>query len=481
MKPYGWARLPCFCLIYACSLTEATAQPAAIPAEPPAEHREKLSIPSADARRQSLARVKDVFRDDFAAATTLPKKRELSRRLYEQAEASENPADRWTLLVEALRLATEAADADLVVEALGAAKNHFAPTDPGWQIEILARIAPKATPESGPKLAVACLDAAKLSSAAGQDDVALKAVGVALGIARKTRDEDLLARVTRFQQSIKERQRLEKELEPLLKKLEEFPSDREANTLAGIALCLKADRWDEGLPKLAKGNDESLAAIARIEIASPNNSGQRVLLGDKWWDWADGQKQPLQMLGESRAVYHYALAVNDLQGLDRVRLEKRIQGVQRQSGGTGETVFLADLPEKKVSNNLDFTKGGVVYGVPFKVMGKEYPKALSAVPKSISASSIEYVIPAGGRRCRGKVGLFRPAHAKPGEQPRDPFVFEIAVDGETIWKSPPLKNLDDTAAFDVNLGSSRTVELLTRAVGSNSYGWAAWLDPVIVK
>jgi hypothetical protein len=48
------------------------------------------------------------------------------------------------------------------------------------------------------------------------------------------------------------------------------------------------------------------------------------------------------------------MAVNDLQGLDHVRLEERIDGLQRQSGGTRETVFLADMPKKEISGQVRF-------------------------------------------------------------------------------------------------------------------------------
>jgi hypothetical protein len=443
----------------------------------------KQDKPSAAAMRQSLDRVKDVFRDEFASATSPTRKRELARHLCEQAHQCENSADRWTLLTEALRLATEAVDVDAAMDIMHAAEANFVIADLAtWQLETLTRLAPKATGENSEKIAAACLDAAKSALAADHDDIAVKAIGLAVGIARKTRDEELLSRATRLQQSIKERQRLEKDLAPLLMQVADNPSDAETNTLAGVTLCLRANRWKEGLPMLARSNDELLAFIAREEMSEPTTSQQRLALGDQWWDWANHQKAPLELLAQSRAVHHYALAIRELQGLDRVRLEKRIDAVHRKTGGTGETVFLADLAENQVVGQESFVKGATTArGTTFTVGGKSFPKALSAIPKASSTAVIQYTLPSGARRCRGKAGIYRPSHAKPGEQPLEPIIFEIVIDGESVWQSPPLIKLDDTTAFDVELGTARTLELRMRCAGSNWCAWGAWLDPVILK
>ena len=278
-----------------------------------------------------MDRVREVFRDEFAKATTVPKKRELARTLFEQAAGSEVEADRWVMLAEAMRLATEATDANAALDAMDAMESQFAIPDPAWRLDALARFAPKASAEAGQKIAAACLETAKHALADNQDQIALKAVGVALGIARRNRDEDLISRVTRFQQGIRDRERLEKELEPLLRNVAESPTDPEANTAAGVALCLKANRWDEGLPKLFRGDDRILSAIAKDELAESYGVKERVALGDKWWDWAVTQKSPLQVLAQSRAVHHYSFAVNDV----LLAYEHSLRAIFDVASGTG--------------------------------------------------------------------------------------------------------------------------------------------------
>jgi len=443
----------------------------------------KTTLPSADARRQSLKCVKGLFREEFAKSPTLPKKRELARALLDEAAGSEGTVDRWVMLAEALRLAIEATAVDAARDTMDAIGSQLAIPDPAWQLKTLAQLAPKASAEAAETIAEDCLEMAKRALAVEHDQIAVKAGSAALGIAHRNPHEDLFARVTRFHQSIRDRQRLEKGLEPELRKVAESPSVLAANTAVGIALCLKASRWDEGLPMLASGDDSLLAAIATNELAESHSAKERFALGDQWRDWADAQKAPLEALAQSRAVHHCSFAVNELHGLDRVRLERRIAAIQRQPGGTGEMIFPADLPEKEATGQDSFTKGNnTAGGGKVAVRGKSFEKAVKATLKGSNATSaVEYALPTGSRRCRGKVALYRPGHAKPGEKPGDPGLFEIVVDGETIRRSPPLKKLDYTASFDVDLGAGRTLRLRMHYPGSNWCAWGTWLDPVIVK
>ena len=163
-------------------------------------------------------------------------------------------------------------------------------------------------------------------------------------------------------------------------------------------------------------------------------------------------------------------------------MEKRISQVAAAGGGTGETTFLADIPEaevKGVTNNY-FSKNGTL-GTSFTVSGKQFPKAIMALPDANSTSTVAYRLPAGVVRARGRVGIFTPPHAKPADQPAAPLAFQLVADGEVAWSSPPLKKRDDTAAFDVAIRNASKLELRTICTGHNNNGWGAWLDPEIVK
>jgi hypothetical protein len=312
--------------------------------------------------------------------------------------------------------------------------------------------------------------------------VAAKAVTLASGIARKTKNAGLLADATRLQQKTKERQRVAKELEPLLEKVQASPADPDVNLEAGRALCLKADRWTEGLPLLAKGSDAGLARVATLEAADPKTPADLIRLADGWWDWGDGQKPPWKLPAQTHAAVLYGRVVNELQGLDKARVEKRIATVAASGGGTGQTTFLADVQEAEVRGvvNNFFSKNGTL-GKPFTVAGKTFPKAVMSLPDANATAVVTYRLPAGVVRARGRVGIFTPDHAKPADQPSAPMTFQLVADGEVVWTSPPLKKRDDTAAFDVAIRNASKLELNTTCTGLNNNNWGAWLDPAIVK
>ena len=467
-------------------MDQADAKPAdaAAPAHPsvaqPADQR--IPVPSADARRTSAARVKEIYADDYAAAGPPAKKAEFAKRLVEQARSTADHADRWTLLTEALRLATEAGDVATALPLIDRFPTEFAVERHASRLEALTRLATKSSGPTADEVASACLEVARDADKGGEEELVAKAVTLASGIARKTKNAGLLADATRLQQKAKERQKVAKELEPLLEKVRASPADPEANLEAGRVLCLKADRWRDGLAMLAKGSDPALARIAATEAADPKAPTDLIRLADAWWDWADSQKPPWKLPAQTHAVSIYGRVVNDLQGLDKARVEKRIATVAAAGGGTGQMMFLADLQEaevKGVVNNF-FSKNGTL-GKPFTVGGKPFPKAVMALPDSRATATVAYRLPAGVVRARGRVGIFTPDHAKPADQPSAPMTFQLVADGEVVWTSPPLGKRDDTAAFDVAIRNASKLELNTTCTGLNNNNWGAWLDPAIVK
>jgi hypothetical protein len=460
--------------------TESAAAPK--PASPqPADPR--TPAPSPEARRASLARVKEIFADDYAAAGPPAKKAEFAKRLAEQAGQTQDAADRWALLTESLRMATDGGDVATALPLIDRIPAEFAVERHASRLDALTRLGTKAAGPALDEVAAAVLDLARDADKAGDEDVATKAIALASGIARKTKNAGLLADATRLQQKSKERQKVTKELAPLLEKVAATPADPEANLEAGRALCLKAERWDEGLPLLAKGSDAALARLAAAERANPTAPADLIKLADGWRDWADAQKPPWKLPAQTRAAATYGRIVNDLQGLDKARVEKRIANVAASGGGTGQTVFLADLQETEVRDVLDehaFARDGKLYGKPFTVKGKQYTKAIMSLPKA-NSTAVVYRLPAGAVRLRGHVGIFTPDYAKPDDQPASPLTFEIVADGTVVWCSPGLKKRDDTALFDVAIRNASKLELRITATGRNTNAWAAWLDPVIVK
>lgn len=444
----------------------------------------RIAIPSAEARRASLARVQEIFADDYAGAYSPAKKSECAKRLVDQASQTHDPADRWTLLNEALRMATDCGDVATALSIIARITAEYQVDRYASRLEALTPLGGKAAGQAVDELVNAILELARDADNADEEEVASKASALASSLARKSKNEGLIADAARLQQKIRERRKVAKELAPLLEKVAASPGDPAANLEAGRALCFKADRWDEGLRLLARGSDAALARLASAELANPTTPADVIKLADGWWDWADGQKTPWKLPAQIRAAMTYGRVVNELQGLDKARVEKRISTVAAAGGGTGQSMFLADLKEVEVRDPLDdqcFVKDGTLYGKPFAVKGKHFVKAIMALPKANASSGVVFRLPAGAVRLRGHVGICTPAHAKPGDQPASPMTFAIVADDTVLWTSPPLKKRDETALFDVAIRNASKLELRTTATGHNANAWGAWLDPVIVK
>jgi hypothetical protein len=87
------------------------------------------------------------------------------------------------------------------------------------------------------------------------------------------------------------------------------------------------------LPLLAGGADDDLATVAKLELQPIASPAARVKLGDAWWAYAEKQKGDSALAAETRSREHYAVALNGLSGLDKVRIQKRLgEAVAKRSG-----------------------------------------------------------------------------------------------------------------------------------------------------
>ena len=451
------------------------ASPSARSADP------RAPVPPAQPLARSEARIREVFADELKSANTPAEKSDVARRLAEHAGSTADPSDRFALLALALDKAIEAGDVAGGSGFIERISREFAVEAPAWKLDAAARLAAKAGLGGSGDVAALYLVISREAMEAGDDDSAMKAVALAVGSARKAQNPDLMARAMRLQQKLKERQAVDRELRPLLEAVAANPSDPAANRDAGKVLCLKAERWADGLPLLAKGDDDLLRQIAAAEMNLGDVPAGWVALADAWWDWSDTQKAPWKIAAKARAASHYERALGSLVGLEQARVEKRLAMASRQIGGSGKAVFLADLPEKSVAGHVMFSKDGQCFGKPFAVGGKAFPKSITALPKAKAFSTVAYAIPPGALRCRGRVGIFTPATAKPGEKPASPLVFQVVIDGDVAWRSPPLQKLGDTVGFDVHLDGGRVLELQTAVGDSDWCSWGTWLDPVLIK
>lgn len=437
-------------------------------------HPNKAPVPAAAAARQSLANVKEIFREEFAGATTPEKKLAFARFLLTQADKTPEPIDRWVLFTESMRMASDAGDLSLSFDAIAKASQQFRVDADSLQLGAITNMGTKAAADGIPDLARASLAIAQKAADKGNTQTAQKAISLASGFATKARNKTLVAEVAKVQRVIREREKNDKDLAAIKAKLQASPGDADVGLDAGKYFCFKVDNWERGLPLLAKGSDLELARLAQADMNAGTDPPAITAAADAWWAWAEREKPPRKAAAFSRAARLYESVVADTNGLERARLEKRIRQALADNSG-GKRIYLADIKEQKTRGlNMPLTKDGTFNGKPLTCSGKPWSRSLVAMP--FDKASLVYELPRGSKRLIGAAGVFTPAGAT--GQPGSPLVFEIIVDGHVAWTSPPLSKRDESVAFEVELYGASEIELVTKCTNPNS-AWAAWLDPAI--
>jgi len=109
------------------------------------------------------------------------------------------------------------------------------------------------------------------------------------------------------------------------------PSDADANLAVGGWYCFEKGDWERGLPLLARGSDAVLAALARQELAAPDTPEGQLKLADQWWESAEKAKGTAKGSMQARAVDWYQKLLPELAGLDKLRIEKRLEEIEARS------------------------------------------------------------------------------------------------------------------------------------------------------
>ncbi len=268
----------------------------------PAAAREP--IPAAAALAAAEARVRETHEDDFRAGETDPKP--LVQKLLAAAEQSDDPAFDYALLLEAEKAAVAAGAVGLAMDAVDARAEQFDIDRLQARVERVADcLTPKARTDVGRLKALweyaienaensladeSLPTAKKAAETAGQIAKALLAAG------RARKDESLVADSVEKQtyaqslgKSIGRRSVLLADYRKAVETLASDADDPKANGIVGRYLCFEKNAWSEGLPALAKGDQENLAAAAAAEVAMSSKKEERpaseemLAVADAWW------------------------------------------------------------------------------------------------------------------------------------------------------------------------------------------------------
>ena len=289
--------------------------------------QQKAPIPDAEAEKHGRQATRELFGEKFDRAKTIADRLALAKEMRDTACKVQNgSADQYALLVIANSLAVSAGDVPAAMDAVDMLATRFEVSAAKLKAEALLALA-KPTPRSNQQKAVAEEAVKILGELAITDDyeTALGLCRVAQTFSKNTRQPALTKELKAWEENLEQQEASYQAYRQALAVLKVSPADEAANLATGRHLCIVKQDWERGLPRLAKGSDAELQALAKKDLKSPEAAEEQVALGDDWWTLAETRKDWKEDAVRLRAGSWYQLAEPNLPAtLSRVRIADRL-------------------------------------------------------------------------------------------------------------------------------------------------------------
>jgi len=290
--------------------------------------RPAIPDPSAQARAQRA--IDEVYQKELAS-NSVAQRRELARKLLDQADGEADLATKYVLLRNARDIAAAAGDAAGTCGAVRRMCEQFACEAAPMKLAAVRAAIRSATNirdcAAGANLCIASAEEAIVA-----DDYASagKLLAIAQGAAQRTRSAALISTVESRSRELREITTEAAKIPAAREKLKQNPDDPAANLLLGRHLCLVKEDWTAGLPVLSRCGAAGLAAAAAADLEEPIDAKAAMEVGDAWWAIAQKQSPLAQRSVRARAVKWYRQALGGLDGLGRSIASKRIEEFELQ-------------------------------------------------------------------------------------------------------------------------------------------------------
>lgn len=297
---------------------------------------ERLAVPEPEQLETAQERVHSVFKADFAAAKTTAQKEALAAKLLENAAGTGDAAERYALLVEAGDLAARAGEVNIALKTADDLAGHFELEPIPLKGRLLGQAAKVNSPTVARNVAEASLELADQSLALERAELVKGFTKIAIEASRKARD-------VRFANEVRKREVELKQLSDKLPSVQEARAtlsqnaeNSAANEIVGRWLCFDLEQWDVGLPYLAKSEQGTFQKLAALELKEPDSGMDQLELADGWWEAAAVESATLKAKLQTHAAEWYRAAHDKLTGLDKVKIDKRLEalGAKRQAASS---------------------------------------------------------------------------------------------------------------------------------------------------
>ncbi len=290
---------------------------------PPVAKDSPLPVPDDASRIAAEKHYQELFRADLAQAKLPEQKSALADKLFREAGATRNdPASRYVMLQEALRLGEDAADLPTIERAIKSLRSAYVVD----VLEMWVDALPKAAQKSGSPLFSKRLagEALKHVDEAAADDnfeLAARFQSVALLTTQKSHDAALRKKVAERGKSLAAAKQQWTAAQQAAAALAKNPGDAAANLTLCKYLCLAKWDWDQGFTRLAEGSDPVLANLAIQSRVNPDTPEAQLRA-----------RRPLAECGRCRARHQQGRVVADgervlvFQGTPRLQGRRSVQG-----------------------------------------------------------------------------------------------------------------------------------------------------------
>jgi hypothetical protein len=281
-------------------------------------------VPTAKEQAEPEKLIRSLFKADFAKTKATDRAALATKLLDQAAQSKDQPANRYVLLREARDLAAKGGDAAIYLKAAEEMAAEFR-VEPGEAKAAAVDVLLVNLPASQARDAAQGLfEAGEAAVNGGEFDAAQKLFKGAESAARKAGVSALVSAIAGRNKALTALRKDFEKLPEARKKLDQSPTDPQANLLVGKYLCLLKGDWDSGLPHLILGGDKTLKNAALKDADAKSGAGPKQLeAADAWYNLAAEVDAGLKPAVQQRALYWYQEAAKSSTGLGKLRAEKR--------------------------------------------------------------------------------------------------------------------------------------------------------------
>lgn len=303
---------------------------------------ERNAVPDEKDIATAISTARELWAPLFASRDP-EKARELIDTLLKNGrESPAGSAGQFALLREASRVAFRIGDTETSYRAIDELAKSYEVSGVRMKLELLEQVSSRA-PLAQIERSRQALEFSADALAEGDDSLAREALKLAQRSAKLARATALTRFLVEEEKQLAEMRQAADDLTVALNTLSTNPDNAPAHEVAGKYYALLNDNWSKGLPHLAKGTSEGSRTAAVTELQGVETSVRMEQLSDQWLRIGKGLKGRARLNTVAHALMWLQRAQAQAKGLDRTRLERRLEeagreGLETIRGRRGEII-----------------------------------------------------------------------------------------------------------------------------------------------